>query len=52
MNTIGYPTGLVKSWMVNRLQRANELMQRIDALSLLPGFDPNNYHWRTECPGC
>jgi hypothetical protein len=48
MNTVGYPTGLIRSWVINRLQRSNELMSRVDNLPLLPGFDPHNYHWRAE----
>jgi hypothetical protein len=51
-NTPAYPTGAVQSWVAARLQRSNELMPRIDTLTMLPTFDPNNYHWRTECPGC
>jgi hypothetical protein len=48
MNKVGYPTVLIRSWVINRLQRSNELMSRVDNLPLLPGFDPHNYHWRAE----
>ena len=51
-NIVNYPTGRILSWMINRLQRSNELIVRVDTILLLPGFDPNNYHWRTECPDC
>jgi hypothetical protein len=47
-----HPTVLVTSGVINRLHRINELMVRVDSLPLLPGFDPKNYHWRTDCPEC
>lgn len=50
MNTVNYPTGLIRSLVANRLQRLNELMERVERTPIRPGFDPNNYHW--ECPDC
>jgi hypothetical protein len=42
------PTMPIHNGIVNRLQRLNELMSRVDTLSMRPEFDPENYHWR-EC---
>ncbi len=44
-----YPSMKVRNAITNRLQRLNELMPRVDALSMRPGFDPNNYKWVTQC---
>jgi hypothetical protein len=46
------PAMKTRSWIINRLQRLNELMLRVDTLPMHPGFDPNNYLWVTECADC
>jgi hypothetical protein len=46
------PTTKTNSWIVNRLQRLNELMIRVDILPMQPGFDPNHYRWVAECVDC
>jgi hypothetical protein len=42
-STPGHPSGFTKSWMSARIQRLNELMPRVDTVSMLPNFDPNKY---------
>jgi hypothetical protein len=46
------PTTVIKSAIRNRLHRTNELMDHVEALTVMPGFDPHHYQWRTECPDC
>lgn len=46
------PATETHSEIINRLQRLNELEARIDTLPIQPNFDPNNYHWVTQCDGC
>lgn len=38
--------------IANRATRLKELIPRIDSLPMREGFDPNNYHWVTECKVC
>lgn len=40
------------SEIINRLQRLNELESRIDTIPIQSTFDPDNYHWVTQCDGC
>lgn len=42
----------IHSEINNRLQRLNELMSRVEVLLMRPGFNPNNYHWVTQCDAC
>ena len=42
-NSRGHPNVLTRSEMVARSQRLGELIQRVDTISMLPGFDPRNY---------
>jgi hypothetical protein len=53
---INYTDGKVHTemhnWIINRLHRTNDLMDKIDSKPMLPGFDPHNYKWVTECKGC
>jgi hypothetical protein len=42
----------LRNWIIHRLQRLNDLMARVDSLSLQPGFDPQNYHWVDTCDSC
>jgi hypothetical protein len=44
INAINNQNALVSSELIARLQRLNELMSRVDTVSMLPDFDPNNYH--------
>lgn len=37
MNTINYPTGLIRSLVANRLQRLNELTQRVESTPIRRG---------------
>jgi hypothetical protein len=46
------PATKTHSEIINRLQRLNELMPRVDTLPMQPNFDPNKYHWVTECADC
>ena len=50
MNVVGAPTELVRSWNMNRLQRLNNLVKRVDTLPTEAGFDAAHYKW--ECPEC
>jgi hypothetical protein len=43
INAANNPTALVSSELISRLQRLNELMPRVDTISMRPDFDPNNY---------
>jgi hypothetical protein len=40
------------NWIINRLQRTNDLMEKVDSKPMQPRFDPNNYKWVTECSDC
>lgn len=42
----------IRNWIIHRLQRLNELMIRVDSLSLQPGFDPKKYLWVEKCDTC
>ena len=44
INAINNQNALVSSELIARLQRLNELMSRVDTISMQPDFDPNNYH--------
>lgn len=41
--TPGHPNVRTRSEIVARAQRLNDLIQRVDTISMLPGFDPRNY---------
>jgi hypothetical protein len=53
---IGYSDGKkqtdIRNWIIHRLQRLNELIPRVDSLTLQPTFDAKNYHWADKCPEC
>ena len=40
---LGHPSLLLSSELVARIQRLNELIARVDIISMRPGFDPRNY---------
>jgi hypothetical protein len=42
----------IRNWIIHRLQRLNELVPRVDSLTLRQGFDAKNYHWAEKCPEC
>jgi hypothetical protein len=44
ISAINNQNALVSSELIARLQRLNELMSRVDTISMQPDFDPNNYH--------
>jgi hypothetical protein len=44
INGINNQNALVSSELIARLQRLNEIMSRVDTISMQPDFDPNNYH--------
>lgn len=44
MASPGHPNVLMRSEMIARIQRLNELISRVDAITMRPGFDPRNYH--------
>jgi hypothetical protein len=44
INGINNRNALVSSELIARLQRLNEIMSRVDTISMQPDFDPNNYH--------
>ena len=43
INAANNQNALVSSELIARLQRLNELMSRVDTISMRPDFDPNNY---------
>jgi hypothetical protein len=40
----GNPNILTRSEMIARIQRLNELIGRVDTISMVSTFDPVNYH--------
>ena len=40
------------NWIIHRVQRLNELFQRVDMLAMRPEFDPKKYHWVGKCDSC
>ncbi len=42
----------IRNWIIHRLQRLNELVPRINSLTLQPSFDAKNDHWADKCPEC
>jgi hypothetical protein len=44
MASPGHPNVLMRSEMIARIQRLNELISRVDTITMRPGFDPRNYH--------
>jgi hypothetical protein len=42
----------IRNWIIHRLQRLNELVPRVDSLTLQPSFHAKNYHWADKCPEC
>jgi hypothetical protein len=44
MASPGHPNVLMRSEMIARIQRLNELITRVDTITMRPDFDPRNYH--------
>ena len=44
INAVNDQNALVSSELIARLQRLNELMSRVDTISMQPDFDPRKYH--------
>jgi hypothetical protein len=44
ISAVNNQNALISSELIARLQRLNELMSRVDTISMQPDFDPRDYH--------